>query len=62
MVATEIATEISMREVTESLGKKPVYFKRSQRALPVSIGSLIWNIKQQVVGYVFVTKASLNSS
>lgn len=62
MVATEIATEISMREVTESLGKKPVHFKRSHRTLPVSVGSLIWNIKQQMIGYVFVTKVSLNSS
>lgn len=28
MADIEIATEISMREVTESLGEKPVYLKK----------------------------------
>lgn len=62
MAAMKIATEISMREVTESLGKNPVYFKRSHTALPVSVGSLIWDIKHQMIGCVFVKKAALNSS
>lgn len=56
MAAMKIATEVSMREVTKSLGKNPVYFKRSHRALLVSVGSLIWNIKQQMGGCVFVKR------